>query len=200
MKFVSSSPRRTVRMAALAICIAALPALAASSDAPGVPNFHIVNGRVLRGGQPSKEGFQTLAKMGVHTVLDLREAGGRSADENRIVTSVGMHYVNVPMKGMATPTESQISRALAVLNDAQAGPVFVHCRRGADRTGAVIACYRMNHDQITNQQALVEARGFGMSVFQIQIQHYVARYQPHGVISPPEPKLGVATAIAPVQP
>ena len=30
------------------------------------------------------------------------------------------------------------------------GPIFVHCRRGKDRTGTVIACYRIQHDGWAN--------------------------------------------------
>ena len=40
--------------------------------APGVPNFHKVNDGLYRGGQPSRQGFESLAKLGIKTVLDLR--------------------------------------------------------------------------------------------------------------------------------
>ena len=43
------------------------------------------------------------------------------------------------------------------------GPVFIHCRRGKDRTGTVIACYRMQHDGWNNAKAQAEANEFGMS-------------------------------------
>ena len=55
----------------------------------------------------------------------------------------------------------------ALLNDNSAWPVFVHCRRGADRTGTAIACYRIEHDHWTNQQALAEAKTFGMSSMEV---------------------------------
>ena len=64
------------------------------------------------------------------------------------------------------------------IDDASAGPVFVHCRRGADRTGTVVACYRIAHDGWDNQKALQEAKGFGMSWTEVAMHHYVMRYQP----------------------
>ena len=73
------------------------------------------------------------------TVIDLRGSEHSMADEKRIVESAGMKYVSIPMRGMATPTDQQVLSALKIMNDPAAGPVFVHCKRGADRTGAVIA-------------------------------------------------------------
>ena len=43
------------------------------------------------------------------------------------------------MTGLIPPTQPEIDKILAMLEDSSSGPVFVHCRRGADRTGAVIA-------------------------------------------------------------
>ncbi len=89
-----------------------------------------------------------------------------------------MQYVSVPMHGMETPSDAKVSKVLSLLDNPSAGPVFVHCLRGADRTGAVIACYRINHDHWDNQKALAEARSDGMSFFERSIQRYVLRYQP----------------------
>src|SRR5258708_26291242 len=99
----------------------------------GVPTFHSVNDRLYRGAQPTIEGFQNLAKLGVKTVIDLREAGERSLTEQKVVEAAGMRYVSVPMAGFQAPTASQIAKVFALFHDISAGPVFVHCRRGADR-------------------------------------------------------------------
>jgi protein tyrosine/serine phosphatase len=87
-----------------------------------------------------------------------------------------MNYVSVPMKGVVVPTNEQIAKVLAVLNSE--GPVFVHCKRGTDRTGAVIACYRIAHDRWQHQQALQEAKSFGMGMAQFGLKHYVMAFQP----------------------
>src|SRR5258708_358948 len=115
----------------------AIPAFAGSS-APGIKNFHQLNERVYRGAQPTDEGFQYLATIGIKTVIDLREADERSQAEEGVVTAAGMKYVNVPMTGLTPPTEPEITRILGILEDDGAGAVFVNCQRGADRTGAVI--------------------------------------------------------------
>jgi tyrosine-protein phosphatase SIW14 len=145
---------------------------------PGVPNFHIVNERVYRGAQPSDQGIQALAKMGVKTVIDLREADGGMLAEKQMVEAAGMKFVNVPMHGMEKPHPADVARVLSVFNDKDAGPVFVHCKRGADRTGTVVACYRISHDHWDNAKALSEAKSFGMAWVQKAMQHFVMGYRP----------------------
>src|SRR5262249_20385857 len=147
-----------------------LPALPASIEAPGIPNFHQVNDRVYRGGQPSPDAWQSLAKLGVKTVIDLRRNDEHPViDEERAVQTAGMKYVNVPMKGVVPPSNDQIAKILDVLLNSP-DPVFVHCKRGADRTGAVIACYRIAHDRWKSKQALKEAKSFGMSWTQVGLK------------------------------
>jgi tyrosine-protein phosphatase SIW14 len=143
----------------------------------GVGNFRVVNEHVYRGAQPSQQGIQELAKMGVKTVVDLREADQARA-EKQLVEAAGMKFVNVPMRGLERPNPASVAQALAVLNDKAAGIVFVHCRRGADRTGTVVACYRISHDHWDNGRALAEAKANGMAWIQKAMQHFVKSYRP----------------------
>jgi tyrosine-protein phosphatase SIW14 len=163
---------------ALSLSLAWLPA-ATIFDVPGVPNFHQVDEHVYRGAQPHGQGFDGLAKLGIKTVIDLR---GESSEQNAVEHS-GMRYVRLPWSGYKAPADSQITAVLSLLNDNAAWPVFVHCKRGADRTGTAIACYRIEHDHWTNQQALAEARTFGMSSMEVAMQHYILRFAPPGVAS-----------------
>ena len=133
---------------------------------------------VYRGAQPSDEGFKSLAKIGVRIVIDLREADARSRSEESIVRASGMEYVNIPMTGLTPPTKAEITRILGILEDRTTGAVFVHCKRGADRTGAVIACYRIDHQRWDNTRALSEAKANGMSRFQFPRQRYIRAFAP----------------------
>ena len=64
-----------------------------------------------------------------------------------------MRYVSMPIRGHVLPTEDRLTKMFALFNDKSAGPVFVHCRRGADRTGTVVASYRIAHDHWDNLKA-----------------------------------------------
>jgi tyrosine-protein phosphatase SIW14 len=164
------------RRCLIASFVFGLPVLAAST--PGIKNFDQVDTHVYRGGQPTTEGFQFLAGLGVKTVIDLREPGDRSQAEQRVVTNAGMTYINVPMSGLTPPTESEIGKILTLLEDTGSGPVFVHCLRGADRTGAVIAAYHIEHDKWDNRRALKDAKAHGMSFFQLPRESFIADFQP----------------------
>lgn len=176
-KSAGKGSMRFVSRLFLSLFVLSLPAFA-GSRVQGIKNFSQVDAHVYRGAQPTAEGFAYLAKIGVKTVVDLREPGGRSLAEERVVTADGMQYVNVPMTGLTPPTEAEITKILGLLEDDTPGPVFLHCMRGADRTGAVIAAYRIEHDHWDNARALSEAKSLGMSFFQLPRQHYILTFQP----------------------
>ena len=156
-----------------------LPAWCGGPDVAGLPNFHKVNDKVYRGAQPEAAGWPSLAKLGVKTVIDLREPGEHSTgEEAKAVEAAGMKYVNVPMKGVVAPSDEKVSQALDLLLNSP-DPVFVHCRRGKDRTGTIIACYRMSHDRWNNKQALSEAKSLGMSWTQVGLKSYIKSFQPN---------------------
>ncbi len=154
-------------------------ASAASPEAPGVPNFHQVNERVFRGGQPADRAWNSLASLGIKLIVDLRPATEHpTQSEQRAVEAAGMRYVNIPMKRLGAPFEDAVVKALGLILSESSGPVFVHCRRGADRTGTVIACYRVLHDHWENQKALAEARSYGMYAIERGMMHYILNFNP----------------------
>jgi tyrosine-protein phosphatase SIW14 len=159
--------------------LAALASVAIAADAaqaPGVHNFHEVNEHVYRGAQPTPKGFRNLRKLGIRTVVDLREH--HAGEEESVVKSAGMQYLNIGMPRLHAPTDDEVSKALAILNDGADWPVFVHCLRGSDRTGTVIACYRIEHDHWSNGKALDEARADGLSWMERSMRRYVMHFQP----------------------
>jgi tyrosine-protein phosphatase SIW14 len=154
---------------------------AEAPHAPGVPNFHPVDEHVYRGAQPTLEGFKSLAKLGIKTIVDLRGGGDHTAAEKGEVEALGMRYVHVPMNGMQAPTDEDVTKVLDLIDSPDASsnwPVFIHCKRGRDRTGTVIACYRIKHDHWDNEKALTEARLNGMSFVERAMMRYVLRYKP----------------------
>ena len=178
----------------ISLIVLSLPALAGS--APGISNFDQVDAHVYRGGQPTEEGFHYLAKLGVKTIVDLREADSRSQAEQRAVTAAGMTYVNVPMTGLTPPTDAELTRILALLEDSTSGPVFVHCRRGADRTGAVIAAYHIDHDKWDNVHALQDAKSHSMSMFQFPRMAFIRTFQPRTAVAADVPATSGAATTA----
>jgi tyrosine-protein phosphatase SIW14 len=174
------------RATAVPICLLFAAAFLPGASLPlaGVENFYKVDDQVYRGAQPSSAGFASLAKLGVKTIIDLRQIGEHSqAGEEAIVKALGMQYVSIPLKGMARPDNGVVSQILGLLNDSASAPVFVHCKRGADRTGTIIACYRISHDSWEPKRALSEARDDGMSIFQRSMQKYILHFEPVSAVA-----------------
>lgn len=125
----------------------------------GVPEFMEVTPLLYRGGQPTKDGFRSLAGMGIGIVIDLR---GSSKRERDLVTRLGMQYVAMPWH-CPFPKDKVFARFLLFLRRNPTRKVFIHCRLGDDRTGMMIAAYRMGEQGWTAQQAWQEMKtsGFG---------------------------------------
>jgi len=127
-------------------------------DARGVAYAAEVAPELYRGGQPSAEGVAWLKSMGIKTVLNLRHYHGDG--EKQLVESVGMHYERIALTSWGAPTPDQIARFLQIVRDPTMRPLYVHCQHGVDRTGAMMAVYRMEEEGWSNPEAYAEMEYF----------------------------------------
>jgi Dual specificity phosphatase, catalytic domain len=125
-----------------------------------IPDFAEVSPVLYRGAQPRKHGFEALAKMGIQIVVDLR---GDRDGERKEVTSLGMLYV--PMHWQCSfPKDKIFARFLTLIRKNPGKKIFVHCRVGDDRTGMMIAAYRMAEEEWSPKQAMEEMTKYGFSL------------------------------------
>jgi tyrosine-protein phosphatase SIW14 len=152
-----SSYRRTW-LACLAVALALASAAASASGgqtaAIDLENFGKVNENYYRGGQPRAEQYGELRRMGIKTILDLRK--DRKTEAPEWARAAGLNYVNLPLKASQPATESETAEFLRVVNDPANWPVYVHCKGGRHRTGALTAVYRITNDGWTADQAFDE--------------------------------------------
>ncbi|MGH7554151.1 MAG: fused DSP-PTPase phosphatase/NAD kinase-like protein [Longimicrobiales bacterium] len=133
----------------------------ASTDALAairIGNFGRVNDNYYRGEQPHGDEYRELAALGVKTVIDLQKDFER--DEQRRVEAAGMRYERIEMTASRAPSPEDVERFLALVNDPASQPVFVHCKAGRHRTGAMTAVYRMTKDGWTADQAYAEMKAY----------------------------------------
>lgn len=124
--------------------------------AKGIPNFGQVTPTLFRGGQPSPEGFETLAHMGIAVVVDT----GRSKRDERFIKNLGMTYISLPWY-CPFPKDKVFERFIEITRENPGKKIFVHCRLGDDRTGMMIAAYRMGQQGWTAKEAMQEMHEFG---------------------------------------
>jgi tyrosine-protein phosphatase SIW14 len=98
--------------------------------------------------------------MGISIVVDLRVRGREV--ERQHVTKLGMRYVAISWYCFH-PEDADMARFLRLLRDNHGKKVFVHCQTGDDRTGMMIAAYRMAEQGWTVEEAMKEMEAYGFT-------------------------------------
>ena len=145
---------------------------------PGISNFYQVTTNLYRGAQPTAEGMKQLKAMGIKTVVNLRSY---HSDKDE-VDGTGLKSVRLEMKPWHAEDEDVIG-FLNVMADTNNFPVFVHCQRGADRTGMMCAMYRIVDCGWTKEQAIDEKRqgGFHFSPVWRDLVKYIEKVEVDGI-------------------
>lgn len=141
-----------------------------------LPNFHKINDQLYRGAQPRQDGMKQIAALGIKTVINLRGEDESTRDEAVEASAAGLRYFSMPLSGFRRPKDEQVEKILALIGDSHNWPVFVHCHHGEDRTGIIIAAYRISQDGWSAEQAKKEAKRYGMSRFQFGMKDYIGDY------------------------
>lgn len=150
----------------------------------GVRNFGRVNAHLYRGAQPSETGYAALKAIGVDTVLRLSLADEGGVEEEKDVTALGMRYVSIPTTTARPPTDDQARRFLTFVRDNPDRVIFVHCKWGADRTGVMIALWRITNDHWPVARAIDEMNAFHYhEMFLPHLQRYVEAFDPARVLA-----------------
>ncbi|MEK6406622.1 MAG: tyrosine-protein phosphatase [Acidobacteriota bacterium] len=181
---------RTDRLSAVVCALMLLAAASQAQQEPSykeLPNFHKVSERLYRGAQPRDGGIRKLAELGIKTIINLRGEDERISAEQSETKSAGLRYFNIPMPGLSAASNEQVSSVLAIIDNPENQPVFIHCKHGSDRTGTITAIYRISHDGWTGQRAIAEARRYGMSWAEFGMRRYIADYYKQQVRSRNQP-------------
>jgi protein tyrosine/serine phosphatase len=173
-------------LSALLLVLAGLPFARNAKDAQrdgkpfiaGIDNFGQVDAHLYRGAQPKPAAYAQLKKMGIDTVVRFNSEGHEDmAAEKTQVESLGMRFVGLPWSTSGEPSHQQVVTLLALLRANHDGKTFVHCRVGADRTGVMVALYRLAFSHWNTAQALEEMRAFHYHrLFLPHLQRYVESF------------------------
>lgn len=139
---------------------------AADSLDPTIRNFQRVNDQLYRSGRLTDRNYANLAARGVNTVISFEEYNSPDltleqekswAEKNQI------KLISFPLSDRNPPTTDQIETVLKELNNRENGTILVHCHRGADRTGIIIASYRIRFNFWSVELAIREMKKYGHS-------------------------------------
>lgn len=163
----------------LAVSLILFSASASAQDAatyPELPRFQQVSKKLYRGGQPRQGGITRLTQLQVNTVINLRGTSDTTRAEEAEVRAAGLNYFNVSLPNWARPQDTRVARILELIAAPENGRVFIHCKDGVDRTGLIVALYRMTRQGWSSSQALAEAERLGMRRTQFWMRDYAEDY------------------------
>jgi len=136
---------------------------------PGISNVGRISQGIYRGNQPLPEGYKTLKKMGIKTVINLRSRHR----EKKAVEDAGMNYIEFPISMIKNLKRENVLEIINVMADPENQPVYVHCALGRDRTGIVAAIYRIEKQGWSFDEAEQEMQDFGFNDVWINLKKLV---------------------------
>jgi tyrosine-protein phosphatase SIW14 len=139
---------------------------------PGLSNVGRVNQGVFRGALPEADGYATLKRMGIRTVINLCT----TESEKEKVEKAGMRSLEVPMEMSTLGLKEKVDMVVALMADPANHPVFVHCREGRDRTGIVVAAFRMKVEKWPLADAEAEMHSFGFNDIWVHFKRFIRKY------------------------
>jgi protein tyrosine/serine phosphatase len=139
---------------------------------PGLVNVGRVTEGIYRGADPDPVGgYKSLADLGIRTVLNLSH--GRDSEHFK---QYGIREIYTPMNFFRDVDESRIRELVGLLSNASLQPIYVHCAQGRDRTGMVVACYRIESGW-SNKDAIDEMWSFGFHFVWSHFLEFVRGYK-----------------------
>ncbi|MDQ2691942.1 MAG: protein tyrosine phosphatase family protein [Chloroflexota bacterium] len=106
-------------------------------------NFLTLSEDLFTGGMPTVDQLEDAARQGVQVVVNLAPHDVIDAlrDEEKLVTSLGMHYINIPVL-WNTPTRDGLDRFMDAMDENKGKKILVHCQANF-RATAFMALYRI---------------------------------------------------------
>ncbi len=128
-------------------------------QANGLDNLNKVSSDLYRSGQPESGGFASAQKLGIKTIISIRESDNDEELAQKEPTSIQL--IHIPLDTTSV-TQEDVGRVMNAFYKAEK-PVLIHCRHGSDRTGLMVAYYRIVFENWSREEARAELLygGFG---------------------------------------
>lgn len=135
-----------------------------------ITNFHYVDDTLMRGAKPTQAQLKELKDNGVKTIISFctnynpqNPKAKTVPDEANWADKLGINFYWMPFNSKTNPREQDIKTFFEVTDKARDNgeKVFIHCRYGADRTGAFSAMYRLRNQNVKLSDVIRELLAYG---------------------------------------
>lgn len=134
----------------------------------GISNFYEVSPSLYRSARPDSIGMEKISEMGIKTLIDLRTFRTERCQH------LPIEQVHIPM--MIWPLdETELIELIQILASSEKSPLLIHCLRGSDRTGAVVALYRVVVQDWSKEDSILEMvhGGFGYQRWRLPLTNWI---------------------------
>jgi protein-tyrosine phosphatase len=119
-----------------------------------------VSENLYRGPFPDEQILETLASLGVTRLVTLCDESYEAAWIKEECVRLGFENIHIPLSPYCGPDDSEVGNFLRLLEQCRENPTYVHCIHGRDRTGTMLAIYRLRSGW-TYEEAIEEMRHYG---------------------------------------
>ena len=109
------------------------------------------------------DGLRALKLNGIRSVISLEGSPSEIDFEMKSVQEAGMNFLAYPMSPLRRPPEAQMHKILKNLGNSDLYPIFIHCKQGKDRTGLMVALFRVKQQKWSPRDAYLEMMGDGFN-------------------------------------
>lgn len=130
-----------------------------------IPNMAQVAPNLYRGGMPNEAALAELRRAGITTVVSFANEKKYLNAELNATKRLGMKFIYIPLSAWQKPSQNDVDAFMSVIDKKDREPVFVHCVHGRDRTGAMVAMYRIRNEGWPASMAYTEMKERGFRTF-----------------------------------
>jgi len=118
-------------------------------ETPLFKNLHQINDSIFRGDQPDSLDIRLLNNLGIKSLLNLRRYHN---DTLFLGNNTSLHLYHVKMNAYCF-NNKKIIESLKIIKNAPK-PILIHYKHGSDRTGVIVAMYRIIFENYSKKKRL----------------------------------------------
>lgn len=150
-------------------------------------NFHQVDADLYRGARPRPRAYAKLVQLGIRTIVNLEEPEYAEREKSvldelnaTLKPEQRINFISFPIGqkeiAVAGVPDERLKELFQQMQAARK-PIFLHCYYGKDRTGAIVAIYRMRRREKSYDEAYTEANHYRFSRSDLGLRRTIDRYE-----------------------